>query len=85
MTEPFHIMLQVERSRQEEKWGEQNHHPIEWLAILAEEFGETARAVNQTCWPKGAGHDIGDVEKELIHTAAVCQAMWEAGKRNGWL
>jgi len=24
-----------ERKRQDEKWGEQNHHPYVWLAILS--------------------------------------------------
>ena len=34
-----------ERKRQEEKWGSQTHDPSWWLTILAEEFGEAARAV----------------------------------------
>jgi len=32
-----------ERERQNNKFGEQNHSPIEWIAILGEEFGECAK------------------------------------------
>ena len=32
-----------ERGRQDRKWGEQNHSPIEWLVVLGEEFGETSQ------------------------------------------
>ena len=32
--------LQAERDRQDVKWGEQNHTPLKWLAILMEEVGE---------------------------------------------
>ena len=35
----------AERLRQEKKWGAQTHDPSWWLTILAEEFGEAARAV----------------------------------------
>ena len=34
-----------ERVRQEMKWGPQSHPRAWWLTILAEEFGEAARAV----------------------------------------
>lgn len=32
-----------ERKKQNAKWGEQNHKPIEWIAILTEEVGEVAK------------------------------------------
>ena len=32
-----------EREKQNEKWGEQKHLPIEWIAILTEEVGEAAK------------------------------------------
>lgn len=35
----------IERERQELKWGPQTHNRAWWLTILAEEFGEAARAV----------------------------------------
>jgi hypothetical protein len=34
----------VERCKQELKWGEQNHEPILWCAILGEEVGEVNKA-----------------------------------------
>jgi len=32
-----------ERIKQDLKWGEQNHDPLEWYAILGEEFGEVGK------------------------------------------
>ena len=37
--------VRSERHRQDAKWGPQHHTPAEWLAILAEEVGEAARAI----------------------------------------
>jgi hypothetical protein len=34
-----------ERTRQEKKWGTQNHHPEKWYTILGEEFGEVGKAI----------------------------------------
>lgn len=36
-----------ERQRQNEKWGEQNHSPLEWIAILTEEVGEVAKEAHE--------------------------------------
>ena len=36
--------VRSERERQEAKWGPQTHDRSWWLTILAEEFGEAARA-----------------------------------------
>ena len=41
----IHEQINDEEHRQKRLWGEQNHAPAFWLAILAEEFGEAARAV----------------------------------------
>lgn len=38
----------VERARQDAKWGQQNHDPFKWLAILQEEVGEAARSALET-------------------------------------
>jgi len=40
------VLVEVlqERKRQEEKWGQQNHPPIEYCAILGEEVGEVNKA-----------------------------------------
>ena len=37
-----------ETDRQYSKWGEQNHSPEKWLAILGEEFGEACLAFNDS-------------------------------------
>jgi hypothetical protein len=60
--------------RQYEKWGEQNHPPCEWIAILGEEFGEAARqALNVRFTPDDANAAVGlkDLRCELIQCAAV--------------
>lgn len=80
----FEELVNEERERQEEKWGEQNHHPLVWLAILGEEFGEVSTAVLADVFSKEKQGNK-DMETELTHVAAVAKAMWESGKRNGWL
>ena len=73
-----------ERKRQDKLWGVQNHHPMEWLSILGEEFGEVSRAV---CEAHFLGYEsTGNWEqyrKELIHVAAVAVQMAECFDRNG--
>ena len=85
----FESLVLKERITQEAKWGVQNHNPERWLAILVEEVGEFAKAINQceNYWDaRLAGNYCDeDIKKELIQVAAVCRAMWESGKRCGWL
>ena len=40
------ILLEVliKRNKQDEKWGVEDHLPDKWIAILAEELGEAAKA-----------------------------------------
>ncbi len=65
----------AERRRQEEKWGQQLHAPLWWLAILGEEFGEVCRA----CYEAGQYGVVGeDYRAELIQVAAVAVAAIEA-------
>jgi NTP pyrophosphatase (non-canonical NTP hydrolase) len=66
--------VQAERDRQDKKWGQQDHAPAVWLAILAEEFGEAAKAVLE-------GKPL-DYHKELIQVAAVACAAAESLERN---
>ncbi|NJB83641.1 nucleoside triphosphate pyrophosphohydrolase family protein [Wenyingzhuangia aestuarii] len=33
----------LERKKQDKKWGEQNHSPMEWMPILMEEVGEASK------------------------------------------
>ena len=59
-----------ERERQDEKWGEQNHHPLKWITILGEEFGEACRGAFENN-PK-------NYREELIQVAAVAVAAVES-------
>ena len=63
-----------ERERQDELWGEQNHSPFVWLAILGEEYGEACKAIieNNNC----------DYRKELVEIAAVAVAAIESLDRD---
>ena len=70
----------VERKRQDKLYGIQDHHPLAWLPILAEEFGEVARAVRRDHF--GSDKEYGDYRTELIHVAAVAIAMIESFDRN---
>lgn len=71
-----------ERNHQDKKWGQQNHHPMEWLAILGEEVGEVNKAALEAHF---AGYrrtgNWSDYRKELIQVAAVVVAMIEAHDR----
>lgn len=75
-------LIKEERARQDAKWGEQNHDPVVWVAILMEEIGEMSKVILETSTFK---NPATFVENELIQCAAVLKAMWESGKRNGWL
>jgi NTP pyrophosphatase (non-canonical NTP hydrolase) len=63
----------LERTRQNEKWGEQNHSQAHWMTILSEECGEVARAV--------LDRKPLDYREELVQVAAVAVAMVEAFDR----
>lgn len=82
-----------ERVNQFKKWGDQEHSPIEWLAILGEEVGEANKhgLEGHFGYPVSSslGLDVMDPEdarkwhlakyrKELIQTAAVAVAMVES-------
>lgn len=67
--------IKEERKRQDAKWGEQNHHPLYWLAILQEEVGEAAKACIE--------HNAFDYQKEMIQVAAVAIAALESLARQG--
>jgi hypothetical protein len=71
--------IQIERNRQDLKWGIQNHTLIVWLAILAEEFGEASKAINEFHFRDI--RSIVDVKKELVQTAAVAIAILECIER----
>ena len=72
MSEIDSVLREVvaERGRQDRRWGEQNHSPVRWLAVLAEEVGEVAEAV--------LGFDDRRYRAELVQAAAVCVAAIES-------
>lgn len=63
-----------ERTKQDEKWGVQNHDPLLWNAILGEEFGEVSKAILEG--------DMKGYREELIQVAAVAIAAIESLDRN---
>lgn len=75
-----------ERKWQDEKWGQQNHDPAVWLAILGEEVGEANNAFceshfnSQTAAVKRK--ELFNMRSELIQVAAVAVAMVESLDRN---
>lgn len=84
--------IETERLAQDLKWGEQNHKPIEWIAILTEEVGEASKeALDHHFNLKEAGYTSTDsfndmrlkrYREELIQVAAVAVSMLECFDRN---
>ena len=70
-----------ERNRQVEVWGEQNHNPFIYSAILAEEVGEFCQAALHTRFggPKGDG-----LREEAVQLAAVALSIVECLDREKW-
>lgn len=80
-------LIEAERERQDAKWGEQNHDPQVWMAILGEEFGELCQAANDLRWPKGGVPQADPFRHalvEAVQTAAVAQAIVECLLRADW-
>lgn len=74
--DPLHLIL-LERKRQDEKWGEQNHDDNQWLKILLEEVLELIKAL----LPEGAGQE-GSAAEEIVEVGAVALAWLESiGRR----
>lgn len=71
--------VEAERLRQDQKWGEQNHAPMEWLSILGEEVGEVCQAANEAHWHQAP---LAHYREELIQVAAVAVAAVEALDRH---
>ena len=80
--EQFNELVDKEREKQDEKWGEQNHNAFIWLAILGEEFGELQKAVLENYFSAYYDTSADQIERELIQVVAVAKAMWEAGKNS---
>ncbi len=78
-------LIRAERRRQEQKWGKRASvylHPLHQLAILTEEVGELAEAINETYLAgelrreDRAGKE--NIKKEAIQVAAVATAIIES-------
>jgi hypothetical protein len=67
-----------ERYRQVALWGEQDHEPSMWYAILGEEFGEVGKEIAEG---RLDPFDGDRYRTELIQVAAVAVAAVEAYDR----
>ncbi|WP_026131348.1 MazG-like family protein [Leptospira santarosai] len=72
----------AEREKQDLKWGEQNHEPMEWCPILGEEVGEVNKAALEAYFGYKEKGNYSEYRKELIQVAAVAIAMIESLGRN---
>ena len=72
--------IDSERERQVALFGEQNHHPAYWLAIMGKQVGQLGDAIVQREW--AAEHlkkrMLEKVRNEAIQIAAVATALVEA-------
>lgn len=71
----------AERGRQDTKWGEQNHDPFIYLAILTEEVGELAQAALHARFGGPAAVGLRD---EAVQVAAVALAIVQCLDRGKW-
>jgi NTP pyrophosphatase (non-canonical NTP hydrolase) len=65
--------IATERTRQDAKWGEQNHSDCRWLAILMEEVGEASKAILEGT--------TSEFREELVQCAAVLVSWLECDYR----
>lgn len=75
--------IKTELTRQDIKWGEQNHNPYIYFTILLEEVGELGQAILETQFG-GRNGGWAHVRKELIEVCAVGIAFLECLDRNKW-
>ncbi len=73
--------VMVERERQDEKWGEQNHDPFLYLTVLVEEVGEFAQAALHS---RFGGEAATKLRREAVQVAAVAVAIIECLDRGKW-
>lgn len=75
--------VREEQSRQNAQWGEQNLGPHRYLGILAEEFGEVAKVIEDARQCKYVTKEdyLRNLEYELIQTAAIAVSWVEAIRR----
>ena len=66
--------IRQEMTRQDQKWGEQNHSPEIWCTILGEEYGEVCKAALE--------NNSDEYETELVQVAAVAVQAVLSYRRN---
>lgn len=71
--------VELERIKQNVKWGRQRHNHGAWLAILMEEVGEVAQAMQNGMFSQKET-DADNLYEELIQVAAVAVAIAEQVK-----
>lgn len=78
--EQLHAVLEalLERERQDETFGEQNHDPAYWTVILTEQTGQVAQAICDMRW---GGGDRYKVKHQVTQVVAVGLAMMECLER----
>ena len=79
--------IYLERIRQDDRWGEQNHAPEVWLAILSEEIGEMATAMLRLRFAGFPYREVQVLREEAVQVAAVAVAFIESldrGKTDLW-
>lgn len=77
--------VSCERLRQEVRWGEQNHPPIIWHAILGEEVGEATKEILEALFSADdtvKRDRLMRARQELIQVAAVAVATVQSLDRN---
>lgn len=78
MRDEIFRQISEERDRQDAKFGEQNHLPVEWMPILMEEVGEVAKEALENHF----NHlSLYNYRTELIQVAAVAVSMAESFDR----
>lgn len=72
-------LIRMARTDQRDKWPDDDDHtPLEWLAILTEEVGEVAEVVTRDLHPEQiTATDRADLINELVDVAAVAVAAVE--------
>lgn len=75
-TEYYLNEIAKERTRQDEKWGEQDHHPLMWFSIIGEEYGKMLRAFNKYSCEEDPNY-YDEMQSKAINAAASCVAMLE--------
>lgn len=87
--------IQAEITKQNQKFGIQNHSPIEWMAILMEEVGEASQAAvdwhfkypnkvkdEAVEFSELQNQRLQNYKSELVQVAAIAIQMVECLERN---